>query len=156
MRALDLKHNKGNWKLRLLKTKCLSTNSICTCSYHTCLCFTSRILNWLYFPDLLVILSLEISKMLEFRKTLIRRIKPSLKKTPCRLFSFLGKLVNFAENYGAWCFLLLSLFFFNWNTTAICKHKIHSSLESKILYQKSKVLYQKSLKFHILVFWCGI
>ena len=59
-------------------------------------------LNWLCFADLpascvlrtLQQISLKISKMLEFRKTLIRSIKPWLKKTPSRLDLFLVKLLN--------------------------------------------------------------
>ena len=62
-------------------------------------------------------ISLQISKMLEFWKTLIRRIKPWL-KTPSRLVLFLVKLLNgyfsscFWKNSGTRCFLLLSFFFF--------------------------------------------
>ena len=41
-----------------------------------------------------------------------------------------------------WCFLLLSFFFFNLNTTAICKNKIPPSSGS-----------WKNLKVHILVFF---
>ena len=38
--------------------------------------FTGYILKWLRFGDLPALLFLEISKMFEIRKTLIRRIKP--------------------------------------------------------------------------------
>ena len=48
---------------------------VTVCSKLICT-FTGYILTGLCFADLPAILSLQISKMLEFRKTLIRRIKP--------------------------------------------------------------------------------
>ena len=82
------KHNKMKIKIAENKTtinekqKPLRAKIGCT--------FTGYILNLLHFADLLAILSLQISKVLDFRKTLIRRIKPYLKKTPYRLVLLLN------------------------------------------------------------------
>ena len=84
-------------------------------------------------------ISPQTSKMLEFWKTLIKRIKPHLKKTPSRLVSFLVKLLNdlfcscLWKNSDTRCFLLLSFFFFIQNITTICKNKIPPSSEPEMI-----------------------
>ena len=88
--------------------------------------------------------------MLEFRKTLIRRIKLLLKKTPHRLVLFIVKLLNGLFSSCLWrnsgCFLLFSFFFFFFisNITAICENKIPPSSESAMI---SKELENSNLSY---------
>ena len=111
--------NKKIYKQKLFVP--VPTTLVCT--------FIDYILNWLCFPDLPANTP-TISKMLEFWKTLIRRIKSLLKNAPYWLVLFPLKLLDGLFSSCLWkksgtrCFLWLSFFFSIPNITAICKNKI--------------------------------
>ena len=90
-------------------------------------------------------ISLQISKMLAFGKTLIRSIKLQLKKSPSRLVLFLVKLLNGLFSSCLWknsdVFFYSHFFFFFFiipNITAICKNKILPSSGSEMISKETE------------------
>ena len=95
-------------------------------------------------------ISLQISKVLEFWKTLIRRIKPYPKKTPSRLALFAKLLISLLNCWMVFFFscekiLVPDVFFYSHscffflfipNISAICKNKICFSTEPKMISKK--------------------
>ena len=106
-------------------------------------------------------ISLQISKILEFWKTLIRRIKSWPKKTPSRLALFAELLIGFLN---CWMFFFLLVcekipvpdvffyphsFFFIPNITLICKNKISPSSEPEMISKKLENLHLTSFSVNL-------
>ena len=106
------------------------------------------------FPDLQANIAANIQNVWIW-KTLIRRIKPYLKKTPSWLVLFLVKLLNglfsscLWKCFGTRCFLLLYFFFFIPNITAICKNKIPPSSEPEMMSKELENSHRSSFSVNL-------